>query len=213
MYGIDRKQIIMIFILSGAIIFGAGYKLSQFKKEPVVTPVLSESQISNGAKKQKDEAPKKVSVYICGAVRKPGVYTFDEGARIAEGIKVAEALNDAELVSVNLAEVMTDGQQIYVPRKGEEGVEVSLPKISVGDSQKTSQAGVSQNSSLGAGKININTAGRDELDKLTGIGPSTAEKIIEYRTTHGKFKNISELMNVPGIGEKKLAKFKDKIKV
>lgn len=201
MYGMDRKQIIIAVVLLGAILFGMGYKAAEFKSETGVKTVVP-VQTGN---KEKMEAARKITVYVSGAVKKPGVYTFTEGARVIEGLNKAQPSSDAAMEYINLAEPMTDGQQIAVPRKSEIAEQAEL--------QKNGARGVPKGSISGSGKININSASREELDSLPGIGPSTADKIIEYRETNGRFKSVSDLVNISGIGEKTLAKFKDKVKV
>lgn len=201
MYGMERKQIVIAVILLGAIIFGTGYKAAQVRLEAevkTVMPVKAEN-------KEKKEAVRKITVYVSGAVKKPGVYTFTEGARIIEGLNKAQPSSDAAIEFINLAEPMSDGQQIAVPRTAE-----------VAENAGQNPGGVnvvSKRSITGSGKININIAGLEELDSLPGIGPSTAEKIIEYRKTNGRLKSVSDLLNVSGIGEKTLAKFKDKVTI
>lgn len=206
-YGMDRKQLLLAAFLIGAILFGVGYKFAQVKVKSESKPLVT----VNSGNQVKNDKPRQVTVYITGAVKKPGVYTFSEGARVIEGIQKAEPAVDAALEYVNMAELMTDSQHIPVPRKGE-----------VEESGQLQGAGAGAGSGTGSriagsisrqGKININTATKETLDGLPGVGPSTAEKIIQYRQTHGKFKNISDLLNVSGIGEKKLDKFRDKISI
>lgn len=201
MYGIDRKQIIIAVVLLGAILFGTGYKAAQLKlgaEVKTVVPVRAEN-------KEKKENARNITVYVSGAVKKPGVYTFAEGARIIEGINKAQPSSDAAMEYINLAEPMSDGQQIAVPRKNEVAQNTGTQQIGTN--------GVLKGSISGTGKINLNTAGLEDLDSLPGIGPSTAQKIIEYRKTNGRFKSVSDLLNISGIGEKKLAKFKDKVTI
>ncbi|HWI55093.1 MAG TPA: helix-hairpin-helix domain-containing protein [Desulfobacteria bacterium] len=197
----DRKQLLLAAVLLSGILVGSGYKLAQIKMISESKPVITVNQDI----KEKKGIVRQVTVYITGAVKKPGVYTFLEGARIIEGIKKADLAADAAVEYVNLAEPMTDSQHINVPHEGEIQEDAQLQ----GFGTVTGTTGI-----VGRpGKININTATKETLDGLPGVGPSTAEKIIEYRQTHGKFKSVSDLMNVSGIGEKKLAKFKDKVTV
>jgi competence protein ComEA len=123
-------------------------------------------------------------VYISGAVHHPGVYTVDAGARVADVVSQAGGLRaDADMVAINLAAPVTDGQHVHV-------VAVGLIDVAVPDT--ASVADTTQ--------IAINTATAAMLAELPGIGPALAERIVAYRTTHGNFDNMEELGEVPGIG-------------
>lgn len=196
----ERKQLLLAAVLVCAILFGTGYKIAQVTIKSEIKPVITVNQDN----KKEKIVPKQVTVYITGAVKKPGVYSFSEGARLIEGVRRAEPAADAALEYVNMAEPMTDSQHINVPHKGE---------IEEGGPPGTG-SGVGLTGTIGRpNKININTATKEILDQLPGVGPSTAEKIVEYRQSHGKFKSISDLVNVSGIGEKTLAKFKEKVTI
>ena len=168
----------------------------------------ADGENDGGVREDKPEEVQSVTVHIAGAVEKPGVYSFTEGARIIEGINRAVPLKDAELAFINLAELMADQQQVIVPRKGEL-IEMAVSRADTGKYS----SGVLTGSNRNPGRVNINTAGAMALAELPGIGPVTAQKIIDYRNEQGRFKNISEIINVSGIGEKKFAKIKEKITV
>ena len=147
-----------------------------------------------------------VVAYVCGAVRRPGVYTFAQGARITDLIeKAGGATGAAELQTVNLAALLTDGQQVVVPERGAPGVAVAAS-----DPAATSAgSGV-----VAAGApVNLNTATMAELDTLPGVGPSTAQKILDYRTAQGGFKSVEDLNNVSGIGDVTFAELKDLVTI
>ena len=126
------------------------------------------------------------------------------------------AAANADLESINLAERLTDGQQVHIAAKGE----VPPPKRSVvrgGSSRResTAKAGESRASSQpkkltkpGEGTVNINTAGLGELQRLPGIGPAMGQRIIDYRTEHSRFQSVEELVEVRGIGSKTLEKMR-----
>jgi len=164
-----------------------------------------------------DGTPAMLRVHVAGAVKKPGVYGLKVGSRVEDAIKAAGgAAPKGDLETINLAQELEDGQQIYIAQKGQ----VPRPKVSVVTGGKdTSGASAPQTrepvrTSIeklkvpGEGKVNINTAGLEELQRLPGVGPTTAERILEYRREHGKFESVDELDEVKGIGPKKLEKLK-----
>ena len=142
-----------------------------------------------------------VYVYVCGAVNAPGVYELSGDARVFEALESAGGMTgDASLESVNLARAVVDGEQIYVPT-----VEEAARGTGVGTESNTK--------STVQNKVNINTASRDELMTLTGIGEAKAESIIRYREEHGAFKSAGELMEIEGIKEGVFNKIKDDITI
>ena len=142
---------------------------------------------------------------ICGAVQEPGVYKLEEGARIFQLIEQAGGLReDADLTSVNQAEKVTDGMKVRIYTKEEAA---SLPQ------QIWESTAESEHAALTSAKININSADIAQLTQLTGIGEARAADIIAYRTEHGRFLTIEEIMNVSGIKESTFQKIKDQIVV
>jgi competence protein ComEA len=150
-----------------------------------------------------------VVVYVCGAVKSPGVVRLPAGARVADALELAGGAGaKAELAGVNLAAHVTDGQQIVVPERG------VAAAVAAGSSAGAGNAATTPGGGLPAGTlVNINTASASELDALQGVGPSTAQKIIDYRTANGGFKTIDDIKNVSGIGDAKFAAMKDSITV
>jgi competence protein ComEA len=140
-----------------------------------------------------------VTVYVCGAVRRPGVVRLPAGARVCDAIDLAGGADGrAELAAVNLAAKVIDGQQIVVPERG------AAPPLAVDSTTTGAAAGA---------LVNINLAGVAELETLPGVGPATAQAIITYRTEQGPFGSIEDIKNVPGIGDAKFAAMKDAITV
>ena len=147
-----------------------------------------------------------VVVYVTGAVRTPGIVRLPEGARGAEAVELAGgATSKAQLDGVNLAAKVADGQQIVVPKRG------AAPAAASGAA--TAATGGSSGTSAPAAPVNINTATVEQLDALQGVGPATAQKIVDYRTKNGPFKRIDDIKNVSGIGDAKFAAMKDSITV
>ena len=138
-------------------------------------------------------------VDVGGAVRDPGLKQLSQGARVNDAIDAAGGLTeDADERQVNRAALVTDGEKIYVPELGESG---GLP-----GEGGVSGEGSSEESS---GLVNINTADAQLLDELPGVGPATAQAIIEDREANGPFSSPEDIMRVSGIGEKKFEKMKD----
>jgi competence protein ComEA len=136
-------------------------------------------------------APPPLVVDVTGAVRRPGLYHLAGSARIADAIaRAGGATPRANLEQVNLAAPLADGEQVVVPRRG------------------AVAAGASSGSPAG-GPVQLSTATAEQLDTLPGIGPVTAQKIVDYRTQHGAFHSVDELDAIPGIGPARLDQLKD----
>lgn len=139
----------------------------------------------------------RIIVDISGAVESPGVYMLQDGSRIFDLIEAAGGLTkDADINYINRAEILFDEAKIYIPSDRE------TSDLSPESAVRTSSV------SSGPSLININTADSETLQKIPGVGPSTAEKIISYRLSHGRFSSIEELTNISGIGAKTLEKMK-----
>ena len=147
-----------------------------------------------------------IFVYVCGQVAAPGVYELSAGARVYQAIERAGGtLEGASPESLNLAQQAEDGQKIYVPSK-EEAEAGTFP-------QDDSWGAMSSSREQGGGKVNLNTAGLEELMTLTGIGQTRAEAIITYREEEGAFQAPEDIMKVDGIKEGIYEKLKDEITV
>lgn len=180
--------LVIIFIISGISI----YIQDKDRKE---TLTINSSNISN--------KEGKIGVYISGEIKKEGVYYLDKDARVANLIDIAGGLTEkADISKINPAQKLNDSDKIIVPEK------------KYNDESSTIDEGFndesSQNESSINDKININTATKDELTTLNGIGEATANKIINYRKNN-PFKEIEDIMNVPGIGEAKFNNIKEDI--
>lgn len=135
-----------------------------------------------------------ILVYVCGAVQEPGVVTLEADSRVVDAIALAGGMSaQADEDYVNLAARLTDGEKIYIPTKEETAQWESAEACDT--------------------KVNINTADKEALCTLPGIGESKAEDIINYRQENGSFRQLEELMNVPGIKENLFEKIADKIKL
>lgn len=144
---------------------------------------------------------RRATVHVVGAVHDPGVYRLAEGARVQDAIaRAGGATARADLQAVNLAAKVADGQQIVVPRHG------AASATTAATATATATAGPSA-------PVNLNSATADQLDALDGVGPSTARKILDYRTAHGGFSSIDDLTQIPGIGPKKLESLRKQVTV
>ncbi len=149
-----------------------------------------------------------IAVHVIGAVPRPGVYEFAEGARVQDAVDAAGGLlANANVESVNLAALLEDGQQLDIPFKDGETAQESGGDALVLPGA-TEEPAVSEDSGE---KININTASAEELDTLPGVGPTIAQRIIDYRTENGPFQTIEDIMNVSGIGPSTFDNIKDLI--
>ena len=132
-------------------------------------------------------------VDVVGAVRRPGLYRLPQGSRIADAVaRAGGATAKAELALVNLAAPLADGTQIVVPARPQVGA--AAPAIAPG---------------APTGPVHLNSATLEQLDALPGVGPVTAQKILDYRQQHGAFSSVDELDAIPGIGPKRLDQLRD----
>jgi competence protein ComEA len=138
----------------------------------------------------------RLTIHVAGAVRQPGVYRMPAGARVDDAVRRAGgATRRADLSQVNLAAEVEDGRQVLVPARVR-----GVP------------AGGSPAAAPGV-PLNLNTATLEQLDELDGIGPATAQSILDYREEHGGFGSVEELGNVPGIGDVRLASLREQVRV
>lgn len=144
-------------------------------------------------------------VHVIGAVHSPGVVRLPTGARVVDAIDAAGgAREDAQTEQLNLARLVADGEQVRVPVVGESvdpaGPVEAIPSTGTGAGAATPAGG----GTSGAGLVNVNTASASELEKLPGIGPALAERIVSHRQSNGPFESLDDLTDVPGIGRAKL---------
>lgn len=191
----------------------------------------SARQNDKSVKSQAQEKKTWIYVHICGAVKKPGVYRAEEGTRLFTFIDMAGGFTQkADNHYVNQAQMVTDGQKIYIPTKAEvkdfvltgdiaaddrsnqgkalNAEQGNLVEAGQGNSQSTEQGNTKKN-----GLVNINEASSEELMELPGIGQAKADKIIEYRKTKGGFNKIEDIMNITGIKEGLFSKISPYISV
>lgn len=176
---------------------------------------LSENEILNSVENggTDNEEENKILIHITGSVKAEGVVILNSGDRIIDAIEAAGGeKEDADLSKLNLAYILQDGEKLYVPsiNDTEEKVYVTAEN---GENVITEGAGNTDKVDGKKETVNINTATKEELMTLPGVGESTATKIIDYRKSNGKFQKIEDIKNVPGIGDSKFQNMKEKLSV
>ena len=203
-----KKELFIIFII---ILVGIGIIYSIFFEETEgIEEMDSIRETENNSISENSIIAEKktILVHIMGQVNMPGLVELEENARIQDAIEAAGgATQEADFSKINLAYILEDGMKIYIPKIGEE--EAYITKDS-GEATTTTNEKAEGTKEL---MININTASQDELERLPGIGQSTANKIINYRKENGKFTKIEDIQNVSGIGEAKFNNIKNYITV
>ncbi|MCF0145439.1 MAG: ComEA family DNA-binding protein [Eubacterium sp.] len=170
----------------------------------------SETEAVSQSVYEPEEPPEPIWVHVCGAVERPGVYELEPGSRVFEAIRAAGGLKEeAEDRSLNQAARLTDGEQItvFTVSEIEEQGGISSASVSTGQ-ERSGGAGTG-----GSGKVNLNTAGAEELKTLPGIGEVRAAAILLWRETNGPFMMVEDIMQVDGIKEKSFEKIKEYIEV
>jgi competence protein ComEA len=176
--------LIAALFLAGRYFAGAG---TATKSGPTVAAAAGELRA---------EPRPRLIVHVVGAVRRPGLYRLADGARIADALRRAGgATRRADLSLVNLAAPVSDGTQVVVPRR--------VPQATGGSAAPGSSAAPA------AGPIHLNTATVEQLDELPGVGPVTAQKIVDYREQHGAFSSVDDLDAIPGIGPARLEQLRE----
>lgn len=196
-----KKSIIFIVIAILLLIF-----LLQKDPEPEESEAMLESLEPVKAVEKLPEAveiPTTAIVDVKGAVRKPGVFEMDTNARVHDAIQKAGGFTEeAEQNMVNLAQKVQDEMILIIPKVGEVGPEVSMVSQAVG---------IVSSAKAEEGKVNINTATKEELQSLSGIGPAKADAIIKHREENGLFANPEAILEVTGIGQKTFENLQDQI--
>ncbi|HEY3210670.1 MAG TPA: ComEA family DNA-binding protein [Actinomycetota bacterium] len=202
---LDRREWAGLLVIVVLIVAGAALWYLRSLPSPVHIEASTDRRGPAGlAAPATSPTPATIIVDVAGWVRRPGVYDFRQGDRVIDAIRMAGgARPGADLTSINLAALLTDAQQIVVPKKG---------KPSAGG--PGSGGGPGAPGSGGAEPlINLNTATLDQLESLPGIGPALGQRILDYRQEHGPFRSVDDLLNVSGIGDKRLADLRSKVTV
>ncbi len=194
---LSRRQII-VWSITGFVILaiGAGYLRGHLTDDGRHTATaITIAAVT-------DSAAAGMKIHVVGAVTHPGLYEAGPGSRVADAVALAGGSTpDADLSRINLAAKLADGQQIVVPQKNS-----AAGGVAPGTGGSGGAGGASPSN-----PVNLNSATAAQLDSLDGIGPKTAQKIIDYREAHGGFRSIDELLEVPGIGQAKLDQIKGEL--
>lgn len=192
-----KKSLLVLFCIA---LFASVSTFYYLYTQEDITPIITDNMQTQTQYKQEDTT---ITVYVSGEVNSPGLVELPSDSRIADAIKACGDFTPlADKAKINLAQKLTDGMQIQVSSK--------TPVINSNEQVNDTNSN-SPNNNSSSNLININTATKEDLDTLPGIGPATAQKIIDYRQEHGNFSSIEDIKNVKGIGEAKFNKMQDKI--
>lgn len=193
MITLTRAQLAMIAVPLLALLAVAGSRLAGIGASEGPSTVAPLARIDTAGA----EAAPRLFVHVVGAVRRPGLFRVKDGARVADALaRAGGPTRRADLSAVNLAAPLADGQQVVVPRRPPAGAAAAGVVDAAGGT------------ATGA-KVSLATATVEQLDELPGIGPVTAQKIVDWRTAHGPFRSVESLDDVPGIGPARIEQLRD----
>lgn len=195
MWDFPKKWLGLVAIM-GTLLFFLVWKANEHTERSAIATDVQVKEIEKKSKPKISDTKQQKKIIVIdmkGAVVKEGVYEMKEGDRVKDAIEKAGGfLPEADRMKVNLAQMVQDQTILYVPNKNEPAQEVAAV-------------------SKGEGKVQINTASKEQIEKITGIGSRKAESILKYREEHGPFQKIEDLLEIDGIGVKSLEKIKDQI--
>lgn len=176
----NPREVVALVVMGLLVVVGASLAYVRARPASAAAPAPAASATQTLTP---PEASATLYVHVAGAVRRPGVYPFTEGARVIDAIEAAGGLrNGADATAVNMARPLVDGEQIVVPSR----------RAPAADGATGSSSDL----------INLNTASATELEALPGVGPVLAQRIVDYREQHGPFTDPKDLLKVSGIGPK-----------
>ena len=212
--GVSRSTALVLVSALLALLVVVGHRLAQAgsaEGPDLVAPLEAVSE--PGSQSASRERLDVVVVHVVGAVRRPGLLRLPEGARVADAVaRAGGATRRADLAGLNLAAPLVDGIQVLVPAR----VRAAARSPATGDPGAASPSstdfdglGVSGALAPTGRKLSLASATAEELDELPGVGPVTAQKILDYRAEHGPFRSVDDLDAVPGIGPARIAQLRD----
>jgi competence protein ComEA len=179
-FALDRRSVVVV-ALAVLLLLALGGRMLLRDGSSAVTPPLVRPEPVGTSPSSREQ----IYVHVVGGVRRPGLYRLPQGSRVADALARAGGVTRrAQVELVNLAAPVSDGQQIVVPRRGEPGASAATGGAT--------------------GPMHLNSATLEQLDALPGVGPVTAQKILDYRQEHGAFGSVDELDAVSGIGPARL---------
>ncbi|HVX07834.1 helix-hairpin-helix domain-containing protein [Humibacter sp.] len=197
--GVGAAAVLLIAAFATAVLVGMLAPRGDSGHVPSVSVTTADSSRSTPEATQ----PAVLYVHVLGAVQRPGLYTLAAGSRVVDAVGAAGGMtDDAEQSGVNLARLLSDGEQLVVPHVGDPVQQPEAPG-----------SGGQPAGALPGAKVNLNTATEAELDTLPRVGPAMAAKILAWRAENGRFTSIDDLMNVSGIGQKTFDGLKDLVTV
>ncbi|WP_268913830.1 helix-hairpin-helix domain-containing protein [Lentilactobacillus sp. SPB1-3] len=189
---------------------------SSTPSEPDQNQIVETSSESDQTTNVNHGDHKQIYVDVKGAVKNPGVYQVKSNMRMCDAVDLAGGFNSsADRKQVNLAKRLVDQQVVYIPIRGEiKGNQFKIgdgKTVTTDNSDEDEQSDVAENDNSDSNQVNLNTADKSKLQDLNGIGEKKADQILAYRQSHGKFKSIDEIKNVPGFGDKTFVNLKSSI--
>jgi competence protein ComEA len=189
MITLTRRQIVLLLVPIAVLLVVAGQRLAT-SREADRAPAADLLAATEG--ESESASSQRLVIHVSGAVSRPGLYRVPEGARVADAVSRAGGLKPrADLSALNLAAPLADGQHVVVPRRAVAG------------------AAPVAGGAVPGGLVQLSSATLEQLDELPGIGPVTAQKIIDWRTTHGAFRSVDDLDQIPGIGPARVDQLRD----
>jgi len=185
-FAVSTRRLVAVGLLALALV-ALGYR--HLRSARPVALAVAPIRVASSSPSARSRAAPGLVVDVEGAVRRPGLVRLPSGSRVADAVaRAGGTTRHADRNGVNLAAPVSDGQQVIVPRSGATG------------GAPAGTGGVAA-----AGPVSLSSATAEELDTLPGVGPVTAQKIVDYRTQHGAFRSVDELDAIPGIGPARLA--------
>jgi competence protein ComEA len=210
-----RAGVVALAVVGVVAVLVTVFTLIRDKPPPVTAANLPPVQmVSSASATPTAAAAGPVVVSVVGLVHKPGLVTLDGGARIADALTAAGGpLDGADLIGLNMARRVTDGEQIVVGIAAPPGKPATMGSSVTGGSATSTAPAAPAGAPGAAGPVDLNTATVEQLDTLPGVGPVTAAAIVAWRDTHGRFGSVDQLGEVDGIGPARLEKLRPLVRV